>query len=179
REGEIQLVHLAADGRHQEGEADAGWKVRLAPDVHRELRGSLVELPDQGMELLRLEGLAAQRGEAGDEATAAGLSLQAQALGRRPVSVGRVSDGLRPQRPDQPGDVLPPKGPAEEVDQPVDEPRPDPRDERGQPALASRRRAHRAVVASRNTFPSFITKTTFSRAWTSFRGSALTATMSA
>src|SRR5262249_16839577 len=100
---------------------------------HRERGGVLVELADERVCLGGIEAVAAQLLEARDEAAVAGVALDGQALGSRDIAVRSVADDLAAERTEQPGNVGAPVGAAEDPDERIDEPGPEPADQRRKP----------------------------------------------
>jgi hypothetical protein len=89
----------------------------------------LVELADERVRAGRIEAVAAELLEARDEAAVSSVALDREGLGGGDVAVGCVADHLAAERPEQPWDLGPPVGPAEDPDQGVNEPGAEPADE--------------------------------------------------
>ena len=89
----------------------------------------LVELADERVRLVGIERVAAELLEARNETAVTGGTLDREALGLGNVAVRRVADDLAAERAEELGNVGAAVGAAEDPDQGVDEPRPEPADE--------------------------------------------------
>lgn len=99
RERKVQLIHLAPDRFDEEPKSNAARKISLAPDVHREARGVLVELAHEWVQTRRIKIIACERDHVGDQPTVRRRAFDAKIFRERNLSIRLIANHAATKRP--------------------------------------------------------------------------------